>query len=199
MHSSSNSRLVLVVDDVLTNTKMLVRLLERAGHECITAKNGKEAIDAYAAHQVALGSAAKSRPIDTVLMDFEMPGMNGPDATRRMREMGCGAYIFGVTGNVLIEDVTTFKESGADLVMFKPINLNAIDEAWEKMENCRPHILEPGKDCKLNGRLKNCLAVNRTGIRHRHDKEGDALATTLPLVCTHDRTNGGHTRITHTD
>ena len=42
---------VLVVDDVLTNTKMLVRLLERAGHKCSTASNGQEAVDAFLANQ----------------------------------------------------------------------------------------------------------------------------------------------------
>lgn len=134
LQSNTQNRFVLVVDDVLTNTKMLVRLLERAGHECITAKNGEEAINAYETNLAALESDDMARPIDTILMDFEMPRMNGPDATRRLREMGCTCFIFGVTGNVLVEDVTTFRKSGADLVIFKPINLNAIEESWEKME-----------------------------------------------------------------
>jgi len=132
--SSTDGRLILVVDDVLTNTKMLVRLLERAGHQCLTAKNGEEAIAVYKTHQAAINCGETSTAIDTILIDFEMPLMNGPDATQHLREMGCSAYIFGVTGNILIEDVMTFKKSGADMVIFKPINLLAIDEAWAKME-----------------------------------------------------------------
>jgi CheY-like chemotaxis protein len=135
---STNSRdehqLVLVVDDVLTNSKMLVRLLERAGHKCLVASDGEEAIEAFEANQADLRSGATSTPIHTVLMDFEMPRMNGPDATKRLRELGCTAHIFGVTGNVLAEDVALFKASGADYVLYKPINLPAIDSAWQNVD-----------------------------------------------------------------
>jgi CheY-like chemotaxis protein len=41
------------------------------------------------------------RPPEAVLMDYEMPVMNGPTATKQLREMGCGSYIIGVTGNVM--------------------------------------------------------------------------------------------------
>jgi len=136
---------VLVVDDVLTNTKMLVRLLERAGHTCEVAEHGQEAIAVYLANQEAVenqdtGSTSNDPPrrrFDTILMDFEMPIMNGPEATKRLREMGCKADIFGVTGNVLTEDVMTFKASGADMVLYKPINLQSIDAAWDNMDRLR--------------------------------------------------------------
>ena len=60
-----------------------------------------------------------------------MPEMNGPDATKELRRLGCNAIIFGLTGNVLAEDVAFFKTSGADKVLYKPINLAALDSAWE--------------------------------------------------------------------
>ena len=135
--SHRGSHVVLVVDDVLTNSKMLVRLLERAGHTCLVASNGKEAVEAYEANQVAFASGEAEDRIDTVLMDFEMPEMNGPDATRQLRSMGCTTCIFGVTGNVLAEDVAAFKASGANAVLYKPINLPAIYAAWENMDLSR--------------------------------------------------------------
>mmetsp|Transcript_9526 Transcript_9526/g.23201 ORF Transcript_9526/g.23201 Transcript_9526/m.23201 type:complete len:1246 (-) Transcript_9526:140-3877(-) len=137
------TRHVLVVDDVMTNKKMLVRLLERAGHQCAVAENGKEAIDVYMANEKAIkndtgeSEGPRARPFDTILMDFEMPVMNGPDATKRLRGLGCKADIFGVTGNVLTEDVMTFKANGADMVLYKPINLQTIEAAWENMERLR--------------------------------------------------------------
>lgn len=63
-----------------------------------------------------------------------MPEMNGPEATKKLREMGCHASIFGVTGNVLAEDIAYFRASGADKVLYKPINLPALDMAWDSME-----------------------------------------------------------------
>ena len=122
--SSCDHHHVLVVDDVVSNTKLLVRLLERHGHTCGIARNGQEAIDVFVAND------QDGTPFDTVLMDYEMPVLNGPDATKKLREMGCHAFIFGVTGNVLAEDVAFFKSSGADHVLPKPINITAIDACW---------------------------------------------------------------------
>jgi len=64
---------ILVVDDVISNTKMLVRLLERAGHTCVVACNGQEAIDAFLANQQACCDGETGiQPFDTILMDYEM-------------------------------------------------------------------------------------------------------------------------------
>eukprot|EP00934_Nitzschia_sp_Nitz4_P001676 Nitzschia sp. Nitz4//scaffold91_size79674//2396//5074//NITZ4_005353-RA/size79674-processed-gene-0.86-mRNA-1//1//CDS//3329560058//1676//frame0 len=125
---------ILVVDDVLTNTKMLVRVLQRAGHTCVVSMNGQEAVDAFLENQKALEAGETESMIDTVLMDFEMPVMNGPDATKKLRELGCKARIFGVTGNVLAEDVAFFKSSGADSVLFKPISLSVVEGAWDSLD-----------------------------------------------------------------
>jgi len=84
---------ILVVDDVISNTKMLVRLLERNGHTCVVSHNGQEAIDEYAKNKAAVDqeaarrkthddddsesdrATAAVRAFDTILMDFEMPVM----------------------------------------------------------------------------------------------------------------------------
>jgi hypothetical protein len=64
---------ILVVEDVLASRKMLVRLLQRVGHECLIACNGKEAVDKIKAtfdDDLEAGTGGK---VDTILMDFEMP------------------------------------------------------------------------------------------------------------------------------
>jgi two-component system, sensor histidine kinase len=121
---------ILVVDDSLPNRKMLVRLLERSGHKCESACNGKEAITVYNRDTAALAADPAHSPIDTILMDYEMPVMNGPEATKALRENGCVALILGVTGNVLTEDIAYFKEMGADNVLPKPVQLTLLDDYW---------------------------------------------------------------------
>jgi CheY-like chemotaxis protein len=58
--------------------------------------------------------------------------MNGPEATRIIREMGFDGSIFGVTGNVLAEDVTMFESHGGDAVIAKPVQYKMIDECWDR-------------------------------------------------------------------
>ena len=113
-------RSILVVDDALMNRKILIRLLERQGHTCHPATNGLEAVEMY-----------KTDPtFDTILMDYEMPVMDGPTATQQLRDLGCQAHIIGVTGNVLADDVAYFKSHGADHVLPKPVDLSRLRDCW---------------------------------------------------------------------
>jgi len=113
---------VLVVDDAVSNRKMLIRLLKTRGYECDQAEDGQQAIDVYRALQ------GKREPVDIIVMDYEMPVMNGPTATKKLRYLGCTCLIVGVTGNLLPEDVDFFKEQGADAVLGKPLNVKAFEE-----------------------------------------------------------------------
>lgn len=130
--SPRKKRNVLVVDDALPNRKMLVRILEKSGHTCTSACNGQEAVSAIHADRIAAETDPRHVRIDTILMDYEMPVLNGPDATRVLRESGCTAIIIGVTGNVLSEDISHFKSMGADEVLAKPIQVGRLDELWER-------------------------------------------------------------------
>jgi len=112
---------ILVVDDAATNRKMLTQLLSRK-HSCDEAKHGQEAIDSFVASQ------ENGRPYHCILMDFEMPVMNGPTATKIIRELGCNCIVIGVTGNVLQEDVSYFKSCGADEVLSKPLRMAELNK-----------------------------------------------------------------------
>lgn len=138
----------LVVDDALSNRKMLVRLLERSGHLCQSADNGQEAVDVVEADLQESLSNESHVPIDTILMDYEMPVLNGPDATKIIRAKGYKGLVLGVTGNVLVEDVAYFTSMGANRVLAKPVNVAAIEECWESRddsileENARPRVID---------------------------------------------------------
>jgi signal transduction histidine kinase/CheY-like chemotaxis protein len=120
--SEFRNKRILVVDDAPSNRKMLVRVLARSGHVCDQAQDGQVAVDMV--KKVSDGG------YDMILMDFEMPVMNGPTATRVLREMGCLCPIVGVTGNVLVADVDYFLSQGADAVLPKPLQLSALEEVW---------------------------------------------------------------------
>jgi len=69
------------------------------------------------------GGGGRAPPIDVILMDFVMPNMDGPEATRIIREMGYRGLVIGLTGNTLDADVKLFLSQGADRVMGKPFEL----------------------------------------------------------------------------
>jgi len=126
MESESRPRKVLVVDDVSSNRKLLARLLTNRGHVCEEAENGQAAVDMIA----AVMDRDDLQPYDTILLDFEMPVMNGPAAARKVREMGCDVFIVGVTGNLLAEDVKHFRDCGANAVLPKPFPMVELESLW---------------------------------------------------------------------
>lgn len=56
--------------------------------------------------------------------------MDGPTATRKLREMGCDSFIVGVTGNVLPSDVQHFLRNGANGVIPKPLKVPDLEGLW---------------------------------------------------------------------
>ena len=115
---------ILVVDDAKSNRKLLSRLLEKRGHDCDQVEDGRDAVEAT---MVAIKA---SKPYHTILMDYEMEFMNGPDAALEMRRLGCDSFIVGITGNLLQEDVQHFKDCGANNVLSKPFMLNELEMLW---------------------------------------------------------------------
>ena len=59
-----------------------------------------------------------------------MPIMDGPESCKEMRKLGCSAYIAGVTGNVMSDDVDHFRECGANCVLPKPFRLASLEDQW---------------------------------------------------------------------
>jgi two-component system, sensor histidine kinase len=108
---------VLVVDDAASNRKLLCRLLKSKGFICHEAENGQECVDKVLAGE---------HPYEFILLDYEMPVMDGPTAARRLREEKCDLLIIGVTGNVLPEDKAHFISQGANLVMSKPLDITEL-------------------------------------------------------------------------
>ena len=117
---------VLVVDDVSSNRKLLRRLLERSGHSCAEAENGQSAVD------MIVQASDANTPFHSILLDFEMPIMDGPTAAKEIRRLGFDLNIIGITGNVLPDDVRFFQACGADDVLAKPIKMPDLYASWQE-------------------------------------------------------------------
>lgn len=115
---------ILVVDDVSSNRKLLGRLLKNRGHDVGQAENGQIALDMVAK------SIQEETPYDSVLMDYEMPVMNGPTSAKEIRSLGSDVLIVGITGNLLPEDIAYFQSCGANAVLPKPLRMASLEELW---------------------------------------------------------------------
>mmetsp|Transcript_34279 Transcript_34279/g.56562 ORF Transcript_34279/g.56562 Transcript_34279/m.56562 type:complete len:286 (+) Transcript_34279:1160-2017(+) len=105
---------ILVVDDAASILK-LTKLILSKEYNVDTAENGQEAVD-----------KALTKAYDVILMDFMMPIMDGPEATRRILKERPGQKIIGVTGNALQEDQRVFLAAGAAEVLLKPCRKDAL-------------------------------------------------------------------------
>jgi len=121
---------VLVVDDAVSNRKMLCRLLRSRCRSVTEAGDGQEAL-----HKVLESlSAPPDLQYDIVLMDFVMPVMDGPTATSEIRKAGFTGVVIGLTGNVLESDMDFFRSHGANSVLTKPFDVKAYDEAVAELK-----------------------------------------------------------------
>jgi two-component system, sensor histidine kinase len=102
---------VLVIDDSLDNQELIGIMLTRMGAKIDVAVNGSE----------ALARAPKGN-YDLLLMDIQMPVMDGHEATRRLRNMGFRKPILALTAHAMKEERCRCKESGFSGFMSKPIN-----------------------------------------------------------------------------
>ena len=74
----------------------------------------------------------RSKAYSAILMDFVMPNMDGPTATKEIRSLGYTGLIFGVTGNTLVADIDYFIASGANQVLAKPLDMDVFDIAMRR-------------------------------------------------------------------
>ncbi len=110
---------ILVVEDNPINRCVASRMLEKLGHTWVMASNGKEAV-----------RAAESQTFDLILMDIQMPEMDGLEATRRIREKeqngGGHQPIIAVTANSLPGDREQILNGGIDAYVSKPVRIREL-------------------------------------------------------------------------
>ena len=113
---------VLLAEDNDLNLQLMTLMFKQLGFKFEFAKNGQEVI-----------GMVKSRKFDLVLMDVQMPIMNGLETTRQIRSLPDmdDLIIIGLSANVFQEDVKKARESGMDDYLTKPIRLAVLAEKLE--------------------------------------------------------------------
>ncbi|HJW44779.1 MAG TPA: ATP-binding protein [Geothrix sp.] len=111
---------VLVVEDNAINQKVVTRMLEKLGHRADVAGNGLEAL-----------AALTERPYDLVLMDCQMPEMDGFEATQRLRDPAVGVLdprvrVVALTANAMAGDRERCLAAGMDDYLPKPVQMQAL-------------------------------------------------------------------------
>ncbi len=115
---------ILLAEDNLINQKVALRMLERLGYRADVVANGLEVIE-----------AVLQRPFDAILMDVQMPEMDGVKATLHIREKLISLkqpYIIAMTANALAGDREKYINLGMNDYVSKPVRINELTEALQK-------------------------------------------------------------------
>jgi two-component system, sensor histidine kinase and response regulator len=122
---------VLLVEDNVVNQKVACRFLERLGCEVTVVENGLEAVRAW-----------ESSPPDLILMDVQMPVMDGYTATREIRSKEsprARAPIIALTANALAGQLERCHEAGMDGLLTKPLDREQLQALLERLGFAEPH------------------------------------------------------------
>jgi CheY-like chemotaxis protein len=135
----TNSLRILLVDDDRVNQRLTLRILEKQGHQVAVASDGLQALNVL-----------ERKSFDVILMDVQMPGMDGFEATGRIRkkEENTGGHqpIIAMTAHALAGDRERCLAAGMDDYVAKPIRRAELTEALNKV----------------------CLALQQVGASYRY-------------------------------
>jgi PAS domain S-box-containing protein len=106
---------IILAEDNLINQKVAMRTLEKLGLKILLAQNGKEAVD-----------LALKESHELILMDIQMPEMNGVEATLSLLAGGYNKPIIALTANVMENDVTLYHQAGMSGHIPKPLNIHQL-------------------------------------------------------------------------
>ena len=113
-HSLEKIR-VLLVEDGETNRLLIGGILRRAGAEVITAENGQIGVE-----------KALAEPFDIILMDMQMPVLDGIRATQQLRLQGMNAPIIALTAHVLRDELDRCQQAGCSACLAKPVDFSLL-------------------------------------------------------------------------
>ncbi len=133
-HSSLSGKRFLCAEDNELNAEILEALLTMNGASCKIYQNGEEIVKAFA--------SVKQGDYDAILMDIQMPVMNGLSATKAIREskntLGREIPIIAMTANAFSSDVKECLDAGMDAHLSKPLDINALEHLLQRLLNNEP-------------------------------------------------------------
>ncbi|NLW05694.1 MAG: response regulator [Pseudomonadaceae bacterium] len=163
------SAVVLVVDDTPSNLLLLVTLLKQMGFETLQATSGEEAV-----------RCVKQQSVDLIMMDIQMPGISGIEATQQIRALGyqCRTLpIIACTAHAAVEERSAWLQEGINDVLIKPINekvmtdllLRWLGDRFTLEQSSSPlleinHSEESWQSCPVDHELGIKLAIGKAEV-----------------------------------
>ena len=146
---------VLVVDDVQQNLELLSLLLKRAGHNVDTATDGLIALDKM-----------QSQSYDVVLMDLQMPKLDGLEAAKQRREFEKEnslppTPIVALTASVLVQDKHAAQQAGMEGFANKPVDFAQLMEEVARVLNIDTNVIDNAKENPVIGTSEPSLKVDK--------------------------------------
>ena len=178
---------ILCAEDNDVNRRLVSLLVERTGAELVHVGNGAEALD-----------LALKDDFDLILMDIQMPVMNGRDATAALREAGVNTPVIALTANVMAEDIADYRLAGCNDHLAKPIDKQRFYEVLARFLTTAPddgsasteqrfhgHVLvaEDNEDnSRLVERMLQGLGLTVSRVTSGDDAVRKALSDSVHLV-----------------
>lgn len=111
---------ILIVDDERINSLSAAKILEKLGHEVLTASNGKQALE-----------KVHENSFDCILMDLMMPGMDGLEATAKIRDRSvfgdkADTPIIAMTGHSYEDTKEDLEQAGLEFYVAKPFDMHIL-------------------------------------------------------------------------
>ncbi len=118
--ASCDGRRVLLADDGPDNQRLISHVLRKAGADVVVVGDGQEALD------TALAADVEATPFDVVLMDMQMPVLDGYEATQQLREQGYDRSIVAITAHAMDSDRERCLNAGCDAFTTKPLKIEEL-------------------------------------------------------------------------
>jgi CheY-like chemotaxis protein len=134
--ASAKGLSILVAEDNEINALLMRSLLTKLGHRTVIATHGAAALESW------LAARSAGTPYDLILMDLQMPQLDGIETAKRIRaheaaESGRRTPILALTANTLVEDRYACFESGMDGFLIKPLDRDKLNEALAALTAAR--------------------------------------------------------------
>ncbi len=201
---------VLVAEDNRANQTLVKLMLEKMGFEVTIANDGRQAFE-----------IVSRQPHDLILMDIQMPRMNGYEATEAIRRKGIRIPIIALTANAMKGDDKKCFDAGCDAYVAKPVDrtklfelmrkyiMGRMDLAAEKIDSVQNQVDELNKLCdetlsgaepdgsdspvdmKSSATRQNCWEVKKCGRQPGGDKVDQLGQCPAATETSYDGTNGG--------
>jgi len=163
---------LLLAEDNAVNQTLAIRLLEKMGHAVTLANNGLEAVQHW-----------QTNPFDAILMDVDMPEMNGYEATQRIRELekanGKHITIVAMTAHAMQGAREECLRHGMDGYLTKPIDTEAL---WRELDNLAQSIT--GKTASEEKRRERLTVVDFAKVREMMDDSRELYDEIVRLFLT---------------